>query len=807
MSISLFKRLAFKIMKSSLALALILGVAIALLQVYIDFRSQRAALDNSINEIFRVTSNAAGRAVHLLDNELAMEVVKGLQYYDYITEATIYDDQNRIMATFMRPTTLSSTLLISTLLAEANVKYNKDLIYSDGAYEGRISLVINKDIALAPFYERAITIFLTGIARNFSLALVLLLLYHFMLTRPLTEVARRFETIKNNREPGQRIEHIPQHRNNELSLIINAANEFIEESEEHRTSLERNEKQLRIILDSSPNHIFALDYSGNILFINACAAEFYAQDAKQLIGKNFFDAIYTLKQDESDAVRKKIDNIATDKLPLLNAQLTLTDAQGDSHIMQMSLVPFLCIDKTYVLIMASDITDRVKAEQRIENLAYFDALTGLPNRNMLISNVSRDLAQVKNNNTFGAILFIDLDDFKRINDTMGHSIGDEVLLKISRILKSQINQSQTLSRLGGDEFVFSLPNLPNSLDVARKYAREFAENLMHQISKPMRVDGKLYYIAASIGIVIYPDAADNTETLLRFADTAMYQAKKAGRGCYRFFEAAMAAEIDRAVILEAELNNAIKERQFTFYLQPIVDSKSRRVVSAEALVRWIHPERGLIQPVNFIDFLENTDMINEVDQLVLEEVCIFLRELRTHDTLPPGFRIAVNISARELHRHDFAQQIETILERHDIPGSCIELEITEGAALLRLDEVVEKIRVLQSLGITFALDDFGTGYSSLSYLKRLPINKLKIDKSFIKDLTVDAQDEALATSIIAIAKTFNLVVVAEGVETDAQAAWLNQYEDILYQGYFFDKPMPKDVFQHTYLLADTSQTK
>lgn len=802
MSIEFFKRLSFKLLRTSLGLALLLGALVAIVQVYLDFRVQRKEIAHNVNEIFRVTHNAAGRAVHLLDNRLADEVVKGLQHYKFLLRAAIYDDSNRLMASVSKPPIHSNTLWITSLLSKTSSIHTYKLVYSDGTYEGRIELELNVDTALAPFYNRAGMVFVSGLLRNISLALMLMLLYHFILTRPLVLIARQFSTIRPQRSRGQRIDHIDGHEKDELGSIVNAANDFIAELEHSQIDLEQSENQLRIILDSSPNLIFALNPRGEIIFLNAATAQFYGCGFQNLIKKKFSNIHRFISESENDLLLEKFQRVERSHHKSLNNEQHLTDAGGHTYVMDLSFVPFAFFDMSCVLVIAADISDRVQAEERIEHLAYFDTLTGLPNRNLLYDRLNMDISRSQRNNTYGALFFIDLDDFKRINDTMGHSIGDNVLLRLSNVMKEQIRLTDTLARLGGDEFTLSLPDLSGDLEIARLQAGDFAQRLLGKICAPITVENSEYVVSASIGIVIYPDCADDTEALLRFADTAMYQAKEAGRNCYCLFEDAMAAEVDEAMRLESELLTAIKEEQFTFHLQPIIDADSQKLVSAEALVRWQHPDRGLVPPFHFIEFLENSGMIHKVDQLVLQGVCAYLQRHRQIGSLPRGFRIAVNISARELHRVDFVQQVETALRRYQVPGSSIELEITEGAALQQLDEVVQKILSLQHLGITFALDDFGTGYSSLSYLKRLPVNKIKIDKSFIKDLTIDPMDEALVASIIAIAKNLNLQVVAEGVETREQVEWLNQHGNLSYQGYLFDKPLPVDAFDSIYMTME-----
>ncbi len=799
MRIDFFNRIAFKLMRSSLAIALTLGAIVALVQVYTDLNEQREAIDNNIQEIFRVTENPAQRAVHLLDNQLAGEVVRGLEYYNFLTYAAIFDDKNQIMAEYRTPPTESATLWLTRLLMDEIKQYELDLIYSDGTYEGRFVLRISNDAALAPFYSRSTTIFISGLLRNMSLALVLMVLYHYVLTRPLTTIASRFADIRPDQTEGRRIDNIDGHKHDELGQIVKAANAFISTLEERQTGLTQSEQQLRIILDASPNQIFAVNKTGEFVFLNIATEKFYGKEHDALIGRNYYSIHKVISDKEANAILINIKRADSDNRRTLDIEQRLTDAKGDVFAMQMSYIPFDFYGESCVLVIGADITGRVEAEERVEHLAYFDTLTDLPNRNMLYDHLKMDISRSKRTGSYGALLFIDLDDFKRINDTMGHSIGDQLLLQLSQQMKSQKRQTDTLARLGGDEFILSLPDLHNDIDFAKQQAAELAKRLLDKISTPITLEKREFTISASIGIVIYPYGDSDTESLLRFADTAMYKAKQSGRNCYQLFEESMATEASNLIRLESELRTAMQQRQFVLRLQPIIDSQSGDLAAAEALIRWDHPERGIVSPLEFIGFLESSGMIRDVDQLVFVEVCRYIHRLRTVGEFPDHLRLSVNLSASTLHRADFVQTVESTLAEYSLPGTCIEFEITEGAALQRLDEVIQKMQLLQRQGLTFALDDFGTGYSSLSYLKRLPINKIKIDKSFIKDLIFDPQDEALVASVIAIADTLDLRVVAEGVESEDQAAWLNCYSDIWYQGYLFDKPLHPQAFRQKYL--------
>ncbi|TQV84659.1 EAL domain-containing protein [Exilibacterium tricleocarpae] len=799
MRIEFFNRIAFKLMRSSLAIALTLGVIVALVQVYMDLSDQRHAIDNNIQEIFRVTENPAQRAVHLLDSTLAGEVVKGLEYYNFLTYAAILDDKNQIMAEHRREPGPSGTLWLTQLLMDEIKQYELDLIYSDGTYEGRIVLRISNDLALAPFYARSTTIFISGLLRNMSLALVLMVLYHYALTRPLIQISNKFSTIRPDHTEGRRIDHVKGHKSDELGQIVEAANAFIATLEERQTGLTQSEQQLRIILDASPNQIFAVNKSGEFVFLNIATERFYGQAHGKLIGKNYYGIHKAISDKEANAILINIKRADSDKRKSLDMEQRLTDAKGVVFAMQMSYIPFDFYGESCVLVIGADITGRVEAEERVEHLAYFDTLTDLPNRNMLYDHLKMDISRCRRTGSYGALLFIDLDDFKRINDTLGHSLGDQLLLQLSQQMQSQKRQTDTLARLGGDEFILSLPDLHNDIDFAKQQATELAKRLLDRISTPITLENREFIISASIGIVIYPYGESDTESLLRFADTAMYKAKQSGRNCCQIFEESMATEANNLVQLESELRTAIQSQQFVLRVQPIIDGQSGKLAAAEALIRWNHPERGMVSPLEFIGFLESSGMIREVDQLVFVEVCQYIHALRSTGEMPEEFRFSVNLSASTLHRSDFVQRVESTLAQYNLPGTCIEFEITEGAALQRLDEVIQKLKVLQLQGLTFALDDFGTGYSSLSYLKRLPINKIKIDKSFIKDLIFDPQDEALVASVIAIADTLNLRVVAEGVESEDQAAWLNCYSDIWYQGYLFDRPLHPEAFREKYL--------
>lgn len=804
MTIELLNRLSFKLARTSLLLVVTLGLAVACIQVYLDFLAQKKEINSNILELIQASSSSAQRSVHILDNSLAREVVKGLKTFAFMQEITLYDENSKPMAKAKNPVKTSNTSWLTHIIVGDETVYEQELYHSTDELEGRLVVVINNDEALKPLYKRALNVFVSGLIRNISLALILGLLYHHMLTRPLIRLASNFEDIELNKPNDKRIPHILGHHNDELGHIVNAANTLITNLEARQIDLQQSENQMRVILDASPNQVFAINSAGEFIFLNKATSKFYGYDVNNLVGSSYYETHHKHNANESDTIFLNIKNTednAENELTEngLDTEQEMTRHDGSVRSMQITYMPFLLYKQNCVLIIASDITARVQAEERVERLAYFDTLTSLPNRNQINEKLLDDVNYSTEMNTHGAVLFIDIDDFKRINDTMGHAVGDQLLLHISNKMRTQLRKTETLARLGGDEFVLSIPNISTDPGIAQKQAAELASRLLLAIRTPINLESQEISVNASIGIAVYPYSSDNINTLLRFADTAMYEAKRAGRNRFTIFEPKMAENADRALQLENDIRQALYDCQFCFYLQPLIDSETLDLVGAEALIRWQHPTRGQILPDEFISYLESSSLITDVGSLIIEDVCRFIAKNRAAYRLNSDIRISVNISAKELFQNDFVEKIDRVLKRHHLHGECLELEITESVALEGLSQVIEKMRKLQAMGITFSLDDFGTGYSSLNYLKQLPVDKIKIDKSFIKDITIDQQDAALVSSIITIANNLGLNVVAEGVETQEQARWLTQYGKIIFQGYLFNEPLTCDEFSSIYL--------
>ena len=439
-----------------------------------------------------------------------------------------------------------------------------------------------------------------------------------------------------------------------------------------------------------------------------------------------------------------------------------------------------------------DITDRKQAEEQINYMAYFDQLTGLPNRTLLQNRLKQVMASSQRSGRYGALLLLDLDYFKTLNDTLGHDMGDLLLKQVAQRLTGCVREEDTVARFGGDEFVVMLATLSESLNEAAFQVELIGRKISAAFSLPFALKDIAYLISPSIGASVFLGQQTDIDMLLKQADLAMYKAKETGRNALRFFDPDMAHDVLKRAALENDLREAVQKQQFILHYQAQISSN--QVVGAEVLLRWQRPERGLVPPFQFITVLEETGLILPVGQWVLEMACQQLVDWAAQSG-KSHLVIAVNISARQLNDAGFVDQVLMTLERSGANPERLKLELTESLLVNNIDEIIEKMTALKAKGVGFSLDDFGTGYSSLSYLKRLPLDQLKIDQSFVRDILTDPNDAAIAKMIVVLAETLGLAVIAEGVETEAQKEALSQQGCHAYQGYLFSRPVPLDEFE------------
>ncbi len=441
----------------------------------------------------------------------------------------------------------------------------------------------------------------------------------------------------------------------------------------------------------------------------------------------------------------------------------------------------------------TDITERKASEEKIKSLAFYDTLTKLANRRLLTERLEHAIAIQARTENYGALLFLDLDNFKLLNDTQGHGVGDELLIEVAHRLKACVRETDTVARLGGDEFIVLLGEPGTASDSAAVQVKTVAEKIVSILAEPYSLSSVVHNCSSSIGIVLFCDSVTTADNVLAQADTAMYAAKKSGKNTYRFFDPAMQQELEQRAKFESALRQAINNEQLKLFYQPQVDDK-KQMIGVEALIRWYHPELGLILPVQFIPLAEETDIILIIGRWVLETACAQLKAWRNLP-LARNLSIAVNVSAKQFYQPGFVDEMREIMMRYAIEPGQLKLELTESMVLKEIDTAIAKMLELKSFGIVLAMDDFGTGYSSLSYLKNLPFDQIKIDKSFMENIMENNNDAYIIHSVITLGKLMEIAVIAEGVEDIEQDELLKSLGCTVFQGYLFGRPVPVEELE------------
>ena len=550
---------------------------------------------------------------------------------------------------------------------------------------------------------------------------------------------------------------------------------------------ERDRSQL--YLDTVHSIIVALDTEARVTMINPFGCALLGYEASELIGHNWFETC--LPQPEgSDAVLPYFSRLMRGEIAAeeyFENELVTADGRRVLIAWHNALLRDRSGTVIGSLSAGEDITERRAAEEEAHSLAFFDPLTGLPNRRLLVDRLRQSMASSARSDRYRALFYLDLDRFKVLNDTLGHDIGDRLLIEIAARLRSCVREIDTVSRLGGDEFVVLLEQLSGDRDEAARQAATVGDKIIARLREPCELGVDTYRGTSSVGVALFIGQEDSVEELLKRADLAMYQAKAAGRNTICFFDPAMQASLSAHAALEKELRHAIVDTEFAVHFQPQIRADGT-CAGVEALLRWNHPERGLVPPVAFIPVAEETGLIVPIGRWVLHHACQRLKAWE-HDEVTADLSIAVNVSARQFREAGFIDDVRDLIAFSKINPHRLKIEITESMLVDDIDEVVAKMQTLQDLGVSFALDDFGTGYSSLSYVKKLPLDQLKIDRSFVRDVLIDPNDAAICRAIVAMGQTLGLQTIAEGVETPEQWEFLTAAGCPLAQGYHFAKPM------------------
>ena len=563
--------------------------------------------------------------------------------------------------------------------------------------------------------------------------------------------------------------------------------------------LDRERSLLRGLIDALPDMIFFKDTKERFLGCNQAFERYIGCTEKELFNKSDNEVSESINRDFLERINHQL-NDGQDKLQY---EEKVTYPDGSEVVHHCVKVKFYGQNgHLYGTVgISHDITELKEAEDKISSLAFYDPLTRLPNRRLLLDRLKMMIARCQRSKLYSALLFIDLDHFKDINDTRGHSVGDELLKAVAARLLDHIRKIDTAARLGGDEFVVVIGEISGEQSITVRIAEEIAEKLRSALSEPYLLESKtesvsrqpnLHYCSASIGICVFSNRLEEDE-VLRQADMAMYQSKASGRNTIRFFDPEMQSVRDESMALQLDLRKALASGELELYYQVQIDNIAG-VKGAEALLRWNHPTRGLVSPESFITMAEETGLIIPIGQWVLKTACDQLRHWQTQPQMR-NMQIAVNVSARQFRQQNFADEVEQVILHTGINPECLKLELTESLVLDDIDGAIDKMLQLNQLGVSFSMDDFGTGHSSLSNLKRLPLEQIKIDRSFIRDLTTDPDDAVIIKAIINLSASLNLKVLAEGVETEAQCQFLYANGCNQYQGYLFSRPIPAKQFE------------
>jgi diguanylate cyclase (GGDEF)-like protein/PAS domain S-box-containing protein len=571
---------------------------------------------------------------------------------------------------------------------------------------------------------------------------------------------------------------------------VSKLNAGLEERVMQRTSeLREAVKHLNLqaaALEAAANAIVITDFHGTIMWVNRAFTTMTGYSKEEILGKN--PRILKSGEQPESYYAELWSTISSGKVwkgEIVNRRKDGTTYAEEMTITSVSLEDIGNPTNTYFIAIKQDITQRKAAEKQVQFLAYYDALTGLPNRTLLQDRLTKALASARRRKDKVALLFLDLDGFKDINDSLGHSVGDLVLKEVAERLKKWAREQDTVARVGGDEFLVVLTAVKEVADAAVA-----AERLMDAIIAEFVVQGHSLGIRCSIGISIFAEHGRDGETLIKNADAAMYCAKESGRNNFRFFTKDMNAQAVERLTLENSLRLALGRGELFLVYQPQMDIATGRITGLEALLRWQHPELGLVPPDNFIRIAENSGLIMPIGEWVLRTACSQARKWQDEGLL--AVPVAVNVSAVQFRQAGFCELIRRVLHETGLAPQYLELELTESLLLSNADVMFSVLQELKAMGLKLAIDDFGTGYSSLSYLKQFPVGKLKIDRSFIRDIAVNPDDAAITTAITSLAKSLNLKVIAEGVEDEAQMTFLRAHQCDEIQGYYFSKPLAVD---------------
>lgn len=785
--LALRKRLSYKQAKWALVILLLLSLSMSAFQILIDWKEEQVIIENQIMSTLRIVESSASEAAYYLDDDLAKTVLTGLMRSNSFHKARLEDDLGYELASMYRSLApLPLRWLSSNIFSGLPARFSLPLKRDDQLVVGTLVVSIDNAAATNGFIRRSIRLVTTSFISASLLSLAMFMLFYFQISRPLYRVIEQLNWLEKEEDEPAELKFKQTSREDELGILARTITALWHKRKKVESELAKSEEYFKAVLHQSSECMLLTNLKGQILDCNGETCRLLDYDAPTLLTLNIQD----IDPEQEPSTLKGWTRNSQGDPKIYETQYHKSN--GECFPVEVCGNIITLDNEAFFLASFRDITQRKKDQEQVNFLAYYDALTNLPNRRFLNQNLQQVITTARDNGQIGGLLFIDLDRFKNINDSMGHHMGDALLVEAAKRIVSCLSEADTAVRIGGDEFVLLIPMLDIELNEAQKKVTSLAETLLAQMSQVFRLEQNDLFISASIGISLFPLGDVDDMQVLRQADTAMYEAKEKGRNGFRFYRQEMQVQVAERAALEKALHSAVRNDEFYLVYQPQVN-KNGRLIGFEVLLRWFSEELGLVPPSRFIPIAEEIGIIDEVGYWVLDNAC---QQLKTWQDLglPAFFEgIAINISPYQFAKDSFVGTVKEVIENTQIEPRLLDLEITEGMLVENIASVAEKMWHLKEHQVRFSIDDFGTGYSSLRYLQHFPINQLKIDQSFVRDLSNDPNSHVIINTIVSMADHMNLSVLAEGVENPIEKNILEKIGCARYQGYYFSKPVTGDI--------------